>query len=310
MCVHSGLVTVPARGVSSGLDRRLCWLSPALTPRLRYEPSAPEYQSGTRSALAVSHDFDGLLRTQGAGLFHPATDHGVRLVADPPGCRSGRADSPNRGSSKRHRPYRAPQRPPSLEEREGEHPSPKRRVGAVAGAPTEVEARGQATGFRRLGRALPKPSQPVPGRSAAPITLPRHSHRRGHPSKLSPRPQPCRVTATCFPLDVVGFGALSTAGSNRPQGLSPCPSPLRACPVMDPRARCSLGLSWFSRQRAVRAGFVGVPTRPSRCRAKLLQDSCQLCAHAISGTCRARRWATAFPPPRAALPRAKGAAEA
>lgn len=119
VCVHSRLATVPARGVSSELDRRRGWLSPYLTPRLRYEPSAPECQSGTRSALAVSHGFDGLLRTQGAGLFHPATDHGVRLVADPPGCRSGRADSPNRGSSKRHRPYRAPQRPPSLEVREG-----------------------------------------------------------------------------------------------------------------------------------------------------------------------------------------------
>lgn len=38
--------------------------------------------SGTRSALAVSHDFGGLLLTRSAGLLHPAADHRVRLVAD------------------------------------------------------------------------------------------------------------------------------------------------------------------------------------------------------------------------------------
>ena len=51
------------------------------TPRLRCEPSAPECHSGTCSARAVSHDFGGLLHTRGAGLLHPAADHGVRLVS-------------------------------------------------------------------------------------------------------------------------------------------------------------------------------------------------------------------------------------
>jgi len=49
--------------------------------RLRCEPSAPECHSGTPSAHAVSHDCGGLLHARGAGLLHPAADHGVRLVA-------------------------------------------------------------------------------------------------------------------------------------------------------------------------------------------------------------------------------------
>jgi len=56
-------------------------LAPGGSPRLRCEPSAPDCHSGTPSVLAVSHGFDGLLRARGAGLLHPAADHGVRLVA-------------------------------------------------------------------------------------------------------------------------------------------------------------------------------------------------------------------------------------
>jgi hypothetical protein len=48
--------------------------------RLRPRDATP----GARSALAVSHGFDGFLRTRGAGLLHPAADHGVRLVAGQP----------------------------------------------------------------------------------------------------------------------------------------------------------------------------------------------------------------------------------
>jgi hypothetical protein len=44
---------------------------------LRPGPAKPE----SCSVLAVSHDFDGLLRVRSAGLLHPAANHGVRLVS-------------------------------------------------------------------------------------------------------------------------------------------------------------------------------------------------------------------------------------
>jgi len=59
-------------------------LAPSSSPRLRCEPSAPECNSGTRSAHAVSHDYDGLLHTRGVGLLHPTANHEVRLVAGHP----------------------------------------------------------------------------------------------------------------------------------------------------------------------------------------------------------------------------------
>jgi len=81
-CVSSpSLLPSPSREVPSGLGMRHFQLSPSVPPRLRCEPSAPACQSGTRSALAVSHDVGGLLHTRSAGLLHPAADHGVRLVA-------------------------------------------------------------------------------------------------------------------------------------------------------------------------------------------------------------------------------------
>jgi hypothetical protein len=81
-CASSpGLLPTPSRGVPSGLGMQPFRLSPSVLPRLRCEPSAPACQSGTPSALAVSHDFGGLLHTRSAGLLHPAADHGVRLVA-------------------------------------------------------------------------------------------------------------------------------------------------------------------------------------------------------------------------------------
>jgi len=46
---------------------------------ITFGPGMPLPES--RSALAVSHDFGGFLRTRGAGLLHPAADHGVRLVS-------------------------------------------------------------------------------------------------------------------------------------------------------------------------------------------------------------------------------------
>jgi hypothetical protein len=67
--------------VSCGQDMRSGGLAPIVPPRLRCEPSAPVSQTGTSSARAVSHDFGGLLRARGAGLLHPAADHGVHLVA-------------------------------------------------------------------------------------------------------------------------------------------------------------------------------------------------------------------------------------
>jgi hypothetical protein len=81
-CVSSpSLLPSPPGEVSSGLDMWSIGLAPSSPPRLHCEPSAPECQSGTSSARAVSHDFGGLLHTRGAGLLHPAADHGVRLVA-------------------------------------------------------------------------------------------------------------------------------------------------------------------------------------------------------------------------------------
>lgn len=53
---------------------------PGVAADLRPRVATP----GTRSALAVSHDFGGLLRTRGAGLLHPAANHGVRLVSGHP----------------------------------------------------------------------------------------------------------------------------------------------------------------------------------------------------------------------------------
>lgn len=76
-----GSLPSPPGGVSSELDMQSLRLAPSRPPRLCCEPSAPECQSGTRSALAVSHDSGGLLLTRSAGLLHPAADHRVRLVA-------------------------------------------------------------------------------------------------------------------------------------------------------------------------------------------------------------------------------------
>jgi len=64
---------------SSGVNARL---SPLAHAPLSFGPSLPQLES--RSALAVPPGFGGLLRARGAGLLHPAADHGVRLVSGSP----------------------------------------------------------------------------------------------------------------------------------------------------------------------------------------------------------------------------------
>jgi hypothetical protein len=69
----------PAGERSSGLDPKL---SPRFRALLSFGPSLPWLES--RSAPAVPPGFGGLLRARGAGLLHPAADHGVRLVSGSP----------------------------------------------------------------------------------------------------------------------------------------------------------------------------------------------------------------------------------
>lgn len=93
--------------VSCGQDMRSSGLAPVRPPRLRCEPSVPACHSGTPSALAVSHDFGGLLRARGAGLLHPAADHGVRLVAVLAGAIGMSCVQPKLRAAPRDRPARA-----------------------------------------------------------------------------------------------------------------------------------------------------------------------------------------------------------
>jgi hypothetical protein len=146
----------PPGGVSSGLDMRSFRLAPSGTLRLRREHSAPECQSGARSALAVSHDFDGFLRTRGAGLLHPAADHGVRLVAGTLRRRADRAVLLDRGPTTKHRPTSPPESPPSLEVREVDSPPPRRWSWSVSrrSGRGRVVAR-QPRGVRRRFRVSP-----------------------------------------------------------------------------------------------------------------------------------------------------------
>lgn len=66
--------------VSDSFGDGLPSLQPLATASLRaFGPRLPHLESC--SALAVFHDFSGLRHTSGAGLLHPAADHGVRLVA-------------------------------------------------------------------------------------------------------------------------------------------------------------------------------------------------------------------------------------
>jgi len=76
------LLSSPPGEVSCGQDMQSLELALWGPPRLRCEPSAPVCETRTPSARAVSHDFGGLLRARGAGLLHPAADHGVHQVAD------------------------------------------------------------------------------------------------------------------------------------------------------------------------------------------------------------------------------------
>jgi len=304
---------------------RVFRLSPSHSPRLRCEPSAPACHSGTRSALAVSHGFAGLLHTRSAGLLHPAADHGVRLVAGNgsvltpprPEVRAhlavgwSREDGVSRGSLPVRRPVRglratrsagaeaplpasrgtgrpsiagvtgggAPGRyRPRLERTPGpgrspvqagspladevrcrqvalaarcpRHPSPLPRCrGARVGRVRLPASRRMRSSDRRrpgpkpAGRpsrrprfTRPKPCFSESVRSAAPLSLPRPSLRRGHPSKLFPRPQPRRVTATlALSTSLVrNRAAVSLLPARRP--LAPSPRVPRA--LLHARVRC------------------------------------------------------------------------
>jgi hypothetical protein len=67
-----------------------------------------------------------------------------------------------------------------------------------------------STPTRRSRFAVPRRCFVKPVRSAALLLSPRPSLRRGHPSKLSPRSQPYRVTAAACPLDVSDNAAAPT----------------------------------------------------------------------------------------------------
>ncbi len=190
----------PPGGVSSVLDMRSSRLSPLGTLRLRREHSAPECQSGARSTLAVSHDFGGLLRTRGAGLLHPAADHGVRLVASTLRRSRVRAVLLDRSPTTEHRPVPPPESPPSLEVREVDSPPPERWGWSVSRAAGPKPCRRQATAWcpspvsglpvldpeRRQPIRRPAAEHPAgtAGRNprAAPTDI-RGSHRRGDTSR-------------------------------------------------------------------------------------------------------------------------------
>jgi hypothetical protein len=66
-----------------------------------------------------------------------------------------------------------------------------------------------------------------PVRSAALLSSPRPSLRRGHPSESSPRPQPHRVTAAPCPLDIPGAAAARTVPVFGLRRIQVVPSPPR-----------------------------------------------------------------------------------
>ncbi len=209
--------------VSGGPDRPPPPLARRRRPRLRREPSAPDCHSGARSALAVSHDFGGLLRTLVAGLFHPAADHGVRRVAGAPGHSEERSGALHSRRSGRWRPE-------ASRARTGTRASRRHRPGSGVMREGRIRRRllaGARTG-RRSGSPLLPFSRAIP---TGAVTL--RSVSLVHSRTASPRPHA---------LPTLQGRGVSTIAFRRPQGLAPCPSPLPARPVRVARARCSLGL--------------------------------------------------------------------
>jgi hypothetical protein len=106
------------------------------------------------------------------------------------------------------------------------------------------------------------PSRAPPRGSTSDLNPPRD--RASHPSELSPRLQPYRVTAA---LAFSPFGRF-TSEVPRSQGFSPSPSPL-PCPTLPPTtARCSPGLRsppGFSPNSPSPRRFIAKTRRPRLC---------------------------------------------
>jgi hypothetical protein len=130
----------PPSGVPSGLDMHRLPLALLSVPRLRCESSAPTCQVETRSAHAVSHDYDGLLHTRGVGLLHPTANLEVRLVAGHPTTLA-----PHRPPTCRHLAVPAAERPAPIPLRRG--PKTCRCVLASRSGPDRGQVR-SATGDR------------------------------------------------------------------------------------------------------------------------------------------------------------------
>ena len=129
--------------------------------------------------------------------------------------------------------------------------------------------------------AVPRRCFVKPVRSAALLSSPRPSLRRGHPSKYSPRPQPYRVTAAPCPLDVSGVATAPAAPavSLRCHQVVPSPSRRPASPgpcsvnesvAMSARLRCHHPvLPWASLAPATVATTHRVhPPRVASCRSE------------------------------------------
>lgn len=219
----------PLDGVPGGPGIRDLGIAPADTSRLRDAHSAPDCpangHSSACSAPAVSHDFDGLLRIRGAGLLHPAADHGVRLVARTLG---GRVEASRRVGprSNRRSPPIAALRGPSI-------------AGGTGGEP-----RRRSTG----GEAFSRTVRPEPCCRQATAWCP--SSGAGCPVLTSERRQPVRRPAADHLADTAGRSrraAPTDLRGSRRQGVAS-------------RSRCGVPLPSFS--RALLTGAVTLRSLP------------------------------------------------
>lgn len=250
----------------------------------------------TASTVFSAHRF--------AGLFHPAADHGVRLVASTHRCSTGRAVPPSRSSTSRHPPlvHRG-----ALHHWKSGSENTARRSGGVEGS-QRIRPRSGSAGRQpvpgsgsRLAEARPirtgavcrsvlSPAPFSQARSpfeAFPSSTAVSRHRDPLPSRRYRSPRcfhrvdrptsgPCSVSES-----VAHRTGEGPASSMLPwaflQLLTRLSSPEGGVGFVGERLTSKSRPSWLCRcsdSSGVR--FFRGPSRPSRCRVYLLQDPCQL----------------------------------
>jgi hypothetical protein len=177
----------------------------------RFGPEEPSSRS--RSVLVVSHHLDGFLRSEVAGLLHPAAGHGVRCVSGSrfPGSAAVLWPEPYHGREDRHRPRSASHTP-----RRNPRQQPHHVTVAVAPLPFENDPPRPETTHRCQYTAASSARPPRRLRGLAPPS-----------SSDDPRPLP----AGDAPCPSMGFAPLQGPSWTPASERGPCRA-TRPCPTV------------------------------------------------------------------------------